>query len=157
MEFLKIAYTILEIYPKGQKSSSESNSDDELNENSHWIQVSSSLIESNPDILQGDLDEFKAKISELFDKFYQIIKTDIESKYTESHKKIMKEFDENVANSDSYTFDINGVNNFFKKYSELMEQHKTIVSNMINIVSIKNYFKTYIPNTSEMVFVTFEF
>lgn len=156
MEFLKIAYTILEIYPKGEKSSNDPKNED-INENSHWIQVSTNLIESNPNILQGDLNEFAEKILKLFDDFYLAIKTNVENKFPESHQEVMREFDEGVANSDSYTFDISKIDEFYKKYIDTMEQHKTLISNMVNIVSIKNYIKVYIPETTNMTIVTFEF
>ena len=159
MEFIKIEYIILEVFPKGQKSSCESVNeiDEDINENSHWIQVSANMTKSNPDLLQGDFIEFIDKITKLFVIYHEKISEYIKSNFSDNHEIIINELNDNIGDSNVYKFDLGKITEFKNKYPKLISDNFEPISNMINISSINNYIRDYIPNTSDMTCIVFEF
>ena len=140
MEFLKIDYTIFEIYPKDELPSSN----DTISDNSHWIQVASSIIKSNPEIVESDLNEFIKKSDELFISYSEIIK-----QVLNSDPVSLSEFDNCFTNEP----DISSIDIFIEKYNGIGEhEYSEYFAKLINIITIKEYIKNFIPDTNDKKF-----
>jgi len=143
MEFLNTSYTMLEIYPKNENPSNE----EDINDNSHWIQISKSIIDENPEIIEGDLDGFIEKLNELFNGYSEIIKTNLSDKYPES---ISDEF----ADCFKSNCDILNINLFVLKYDNA-NKYSEYFSKLLNIITITDYVSTFIPDTKNKILITF--
>jgi hypothetical protein len=151
MDLLNIPYTILEIYPQDTNSSDPEN----INDDSHWIQISTLLLESNPSIVENDLETFVNSLDEIYVKFNSNIKTQLEE-YYENNMEISKEYDE--CFNDTFVCDVTKINDFLNKYLKI-KSHIEIITQLINIQTIQNYVKNYMDGIDykTMVFAKFIF
>ena len=143
MEFLNIEYTILEIYPKEENPSN----DEDINDNSQWINVSKKLIEEGENILSGDLNEFIEKIKQIFIRYTGIIKTNLSSKYDED---ISKEFDNCFIDTEILT----KIKEFISKYDKDNEYNDHF-GVLFNIITITDYIIEHIPFPEKMAIQKF--
>lgn len=149
MEFFKNPFTIVEVYPQGEQPSNE----DVINEKSQWVQVSTELIEENPDLLKTDLDTFIAKITTLYDGFYENVSTFIKTE-CENPEDVISEFNKCV-NFSTNMYDVLKLSKFTEKNPQIKTQ-TTLISKMLNIISIKCFVNVNIPNTMGYTFAVLE-
>ena len=129
MEFFKIEYTILEIYPKGEKSSNDDDTD--INDNSQFVNVAKIILDENPDALKGDLNEFIEVIKKTFNDKSEIIKNNFKKNNNDSS---LQEFEKCFLN-----------NNTIVKIHELITKHNIDDKNskllglLLNITTIIDY------------------
>ena len=159
MEFLKISYMVLEIYLKGENSSTI----EEINENSQWIQISKSIIDENPEILDGSLNDFDKKLKKLFIEYSEFIKTHLKNQFNET---CLSEFDETCLNkfeiclnefNNCFVNDniIIKINDFILKYNYVNEK-SDYFGRLYNIITITDYISNHITDVDNMVLIKFK-
>lgn len=149
MEFFAISYNILEIYPKNSNQSTCDN----INENSHWIQISTYILENNPKLVEHDLTIFNSIIDDLYIKYDKDIRTNILKK---SNCQILKDFDNcfEISSEFDKSICINQIQILLKKYSEINDL-KEMFAILINLWTIKNYIRNYINDSDNMNIIKF--
>ncbi len=148
MEFLNINsnnYAILEIY---QNDTNPSN-DDDINDSSHWIQVSMQIILENPGILSKNLTHFITVINELFSEYKLFIKTHLEEKFPDN-SECLSQFDDCFQNG----INLNELNNFTSKY-KLDVFYLDYINRLFNITTIISYVDKYFQDTDNMNIIRF--
>jgi hypothetical protein len=138
MEFLKIKYIILEIYPKGEQSSG----DEDINDNSQFVNMAEIILEENPDILSEDLSMFVDTIKKIFNNKSEIIKNILKISYDEN---ALKEFDECFIDDNC----LNKINSFIVKYN-INQENAKIFGVLFNILTITDYIITNVSSIESM-------
>ncbi len=141
MEFLKIKYIILEIYPKGETSSGVEE-DEDINDNSQFVNMAEIILEENPDILSEDLSMFVDKIKKIFNQKSEIIKNILRMSYDEISSK---DFDECFIDDNC----LNKINSFIKKYN-INEENAKIFGVLFNILTITDYIIANVSSIESM-------
>ena len=127
MEFLKIEYTTLEIYLKGENPSN----DEDVNDASQFVSVANIILNENPDILTEDLTMFIDRIKKIFSDKAEIIKNDLK---LHNDSDTLKEFDECFIDDNILT----KIHDFIIKYNINKENIK-IFGVLLNIITIIDY------------------
>jgi hypothetical protein len=129
MKFLKIDYIILEIYPKGEKSSNDDDVD--INDNSQFVNVAKIILEENLDILKGDLNEFIKVIKKLFNDKAEIIKNNLKEN---NNDNALQEFDKCFLDDNI----IVKIDELITKYN-IDDKNSKLLSVLLNITTIIDY------------------
>jgi hypothetical protein len=127
MEFLKIDYTTLEIYLKGENPSN----DEDINDTSQFVSVAKIILEENPDILTEDLTMFIDRIKKIFSDKAEIIKNDLK---LHNDSDTLKEFDECFIDDNILI----KIDNFINKYN-INDENTKIFGVLLNIITIIDY------------------
>lgn len=127
MEFLKIDYTTLEIYLKGENPSN----DEDINDTSQFVSVANIILNENPDILTEDLTMFIDKIKKIFSDKGEIIKNNLK---LHNDSDTLKEFDECFIDDNILL----KINNFIIKYN-INDENTKIFGVLLNIITIIDY------------------
>lgn len=138
MNFSKIDYSTLEIYPKGEEPSNE----EIINDNSQWVIVAKKILEENQDILDGDLTLFIDKIKKIFTENIEIVKNHLRQNHDE---EVIKEFEECFIGDNL----IVKISVFNQKYN-IDKENSDIISLLLNIVTITDFVINYIDEPSNM-------
>lgn len=138
MEFLQIDYTTLEIYPKGENSSSI----EEINDNSQWICVAKNILDENPDLLSEDLFFFVNGIKNVFNSHVKTIKNELMVNYDSG---VLTEFDNCFIDDDV----ISKIMEFIKKYN-MNEENSKLCAVIFNIITINDYIANQIKQPELM-------
>lgn len=143
MEFLKIKYATLEMYPKGEKSSNE----EDINDNSQFINVAEIILEENPDILSEDLNMFVDMIKKIFNDKSEQFKNSLKELNDEI---ALKEFDECFIDDNCLI----KIDSFIKKYNTSKEEQE-IFGVLFNIITIADYIIEHIEKPENMNIIRF--
>lgn len=127
MDFLKINYAILEIYPKGENPSNE----EDINDNSKWINIAEIILEENSDILSEDLSMLIDKIKIIFNDKAQIIKNYLKLNYDEC---ALKEFDDCFIDDKTIAKIHSLINNY-----NISKEQQEIFGVLFNILTIIDF------------------
>lgn len=147
MEFLKIDYTTLEIYPKGENPSNTT----DINDNSHWISIAKIILQENPQLLSEDLNFFIDGIKKIFVYHVDTIKKELEKNHDNTIiDDIFEEFNNCFVDDDI----IAKIINFMNKYN-LSEVHSNSFAVMFNIITITDFITNKIENPDSMNVCTF--
>jgi hypothetical protein len=149
MEFLKIKYATLEIYPKGENPSNE----EDINDNSKFINIAEIILEENPDILSEDLNLFVDTIKKIFNDKAEIIKNILKSSVDVGEydsENITKEFEECFIDDNNLT----KINSLIEKYN-LSKEDGEIFGVLFNILTITDYVISHVKNPESMNIIKF--
>lgn len=127
MEFLKIEYTTLEIYLKGENPSN----DEDINDTSQFASIAKIILEENPDILTEDLTMFIDRIKKIFSDKAEIIKNDLK---LHNDSDTLKEFDECFIDDNILI----KIHDFIIKYN-INDENTKIFGVLLNIITIIDY------------------
>ena len=143
MEFLLIKHVTLEIYPKGENPSGE----EDINDNSQFINIANKILEENPDILSEDLSMFVDGIKKIFTEKTEQIKNSLKI----SHDEIsIKEFDKCFIDDNCLT----KMDSFIKKYN-LSKEEQEIFGVLFNILTIIDYINEHVEKPENMNIIRF--
>lgn len=138
MEFLLIKHVTLEIYPKGENPSGE----EDINDNSQFVNVAEIILEENPDILSEDLNMFIDRIKKIFNYKAEQIKNYLKSNYDENS---LKEFDECFIDDNIIT----KIHTLITKYN-INEENSKIMAILLNIVTIIDFVIQHVEKLETM-------
>jgi hypothetical protein len=136
MEFLKIDYTTLEIYPKGEKSLFDHDNSDDNDNNSQFVNVAQIILDENPDALNSDLNGFIEVIKKIFKGKAEIFKNYLKEN---NNDDVLQEFDLYFTDNNN----IVKIQEFITKYN-IDEIKSKLLAVLFNITTIIDYVRVYV-------------